>query len=242
MYRVIITNPEILLQPGNTGFSKLLRSEAFTSRIIALVLDEAHCISVWESFRPAFKEIGRLRHLIDNVRFHLTSATLPKHILTDVLNSVNIPRDDVFKIHRSNARPNIAVVVREIQHSLTSFKDLNFIVDDWAAGGPTPGKFLILFDSIDECVKAGRHLRWRLPLELRDFIKWHHSDMTPEFRVESLDELLKGNIIGFCATETLDMVSLLCYSKKCTLIDHAYYYRAWIFLTLSACINGACAV
>lgn len=173
------------------------------------MLDEAHCISVWDCFRPEFKEIGRLRHLIESVRLHLTSATLPKHILNDVLTSVNIPRSDLFSIHRSNARPNIAIVVREIRHSLTSFKDLDFIVDTWAAGGPAPGKFLVLFDSKNECVEAAIYLRSRLPVHLRDFIKWHNTDMTPEFRVEELEAFLRGEIIGLCATDTVGMVSNL---------------------------------
>lgn len=204
---MIITNPELLVKPGKTGFAKLLNNEKFTSRLLAIVLDESHCISLWSSFRPEFKEIGRLQCLIDKVTFHLTSATLPRHILSDVLNSVDIPQDKIFKIHRSNAHPNIAIVVREIQHSISSFRDLDFLVDSWAAGGPRPGKFLILFDSISECVQAGRYLRSRLPVEEKDFIKWHHSGMTSEFRSEELEALKRNEIIGFCATDTLGMVS-----------------------------------
>jgi superfamily II DNA helicase RecQ len=44
-YRVIITSPEMCLE--HQGFSKLLRTAEFTRDVLAIVVDEAHCISQW---------------------------------------------------------------------------------------------------------------------------------------------------------------------------------------------------
>lgn len=204
---MIVTNPELLMKSNpNSGFAKLFQNSRFTSKIMGVVIDEAHCVSQWGSFRPEYKEISRLHSVLPGIKFLITSATLPRFVLTDVLGILHITPDQLFTIHRSNDRPNVAIVVREIQHSLTSFADLDFLVDGWASGGPPPPKFLIIFDDKNECVKAAKRLRSRIPAKDRDKIKWHHSDMTSEFRVEEIDAIRKGEIIGMCATDTLGMV------------------------------------
>lgn len=207
--RVVVTNPELLMRPGDTGFAKLFRNEKFSSKIIALVLDEAHCISQWGSFRPEYRDLSRLHSQLPGLTFHITSATLPQYIMDDVLQTLNIKRAELFFLHRSNDRPNLAIVVREIQHPLNSFADLDFLVDGWASGGSPPPKFLILFDSKSDCVKAARHIRSKLPAKDRDKIKWHNSNMSARFRAEEVEEFQAGTsqVIGFFATDTLGMVS-----------------------------------
>lgn len=64
-----------------------------------------------------------------------------------------------------------------------------------------------MFDSINDCVLAGKRLYDRLPMHLKNKVLWHHSNMTAEFRAEELEALMRGDIIGFCATDTLGMVS-----------------------------------
>ena len=58
------------------GFEKLWKNEAFTSRLISFVWDEAHCISTWSHFREEYKDAYRLRYLLPKVPFYLASATL----------------------------------------------------------------------------------------------------------------------------------------------------------------------
>ncbi|KAJ7161557.1 hypothetical protein C8R46DRAFT_1037757 [Mycena filopes] len=59
-YSVIVTNVETLMQQDG-GFEKLWKKPGFTSRLISLVWDEAHCVSKWAGFRPEYKEVNRLR-------------------------------------------------------------------------------------------------------------------------------------------------------------------------------------
>lgn len=127
---------------------------------------------------------------------------------------------------------------------ISSFRDLDFLVDSWAAGGPRPGKFLILFDSISECVQAGRYLRSRLPVEEKDFIKWHHSGMTSEFRSEELEALKRNEIIGFCATDTLGMVSNYYHYFIGILAEDILYLtiREWISRISCLLVNGVSIV
>lgn len=112
-------------------------------------------------------------------------------------------------MRRSSDRHNVYLVVREIKCSLSSFADLNFLVPDgWKTGDPLPPKFLGVFDSILECVNACLLIRARLPLELRNRVKWHHSEMSPTYRSEVFDEFKNGGLLGACATDTLGTVSL----------------------------------
>lgn len=204
---MVITNPELLMRPGNNGFARLLRDPKFMAKILSIVSDEAHCISQWGFFRPEFRETGRLPTLLEDIPVHITSATLPDHVLTDVLNTVNIRKDELYTMHRSNDRPNVFIAVRKLQHPQSSFADLDFLVGDWAAGKAKPRKFLVMFDSINDCVLAGKRLCDRLPMHLKNKVLWHHSNMTAEFRAEELEALMRGDIIGFCATDTLGIVS-----------------------------------
>ncbi|KAF8350322.1 P-loop containing nucleoside triphosphate hydrolase protein [Amanita rubescens] len=59
-YNVIITSPEMCLE--HVQFCSLLNSNAFVKNILALVVDEAHCISQWgDKFRKSYADLGTLR-------------------------------------------------------------------------------------------------------------------------------------------------------------------------------------
>lgn len=196
------------MKKGKSGFAELFKDPGFKSRLMALIFDEAHCISQWGSFRPEFREMGRLRHILQGrVPFHITSATLPEHVLSDVLNTMSIPRDNLYLMHRSNDRPNVFIAVREIKHAMDSFADLDFLVDDWASGKARPRKFIVFFNNIADSVAAGLRLRSRLPRRLRNQVKWHNSNMSSKFREDELNAFLAGRITGLLATDTIGMVS-----------------------------------
>ncbi|KAJ7881890.1 P-loop containing nucleoside triphosphate hydrolase protein [Mycena leptocephala] len=134
-YRVIVTNVETLMQQDG-GFDKLWKKPLFTSRLISIMWDEGHCISKWASFRPEYKEVGRLRFLIPrSIPFVIVSATLPLAVLSDVMHTLQVQPDKVTIIRRSNDRPNIHLSIREMKYPMGSFKDLAFLIpEDWKPG------------------------------------------------------------------------------------------------------------
>ncbi|KAJ7836899.1 hypothetical protein B0H14DRAFT_3460445 [Mycena olivaceomarginata] len=154
-YRVIVTNVETLMQQDG-GFEKLV------------VWDEAHRVSKWAGFRPEYEELeaGRLRFLIPRfIPFVIVSATLPPAVLSDVMHTLQVHPSKVTIIRRSNDRPNIYFTVRETKYSMSSFKDLAFLIaENWKPGDPPPPKFLIFFDSIADSIEAAKLLRARFPI------------------------------------------------------------------------------
>lgn len=127
-YRAIIVSPEQMMKDGG-GFEALWKNEAFTSRIISIVWDEAHCISYWGEFRPEYKDAKRLRYLLPrHIPFYLASATLPPLVLRDVMDTLQINPSRHIMIHHSNDRSNIAISVRKMQFAASSYEDLLFLL------------------------------------------------------------------------------------------------------------------
>ncbi|KAF7796580.1 hypothetical protein EIP86_007761, partial [Pleurotus ostreatoroseus] len=171
-FRVVIVNPEVALKKKGP-FERLWKSTVFTSDLVSIVWDEAHCVSAWGSFRPEYANAGWLRNIIPrHIPYLIPSATLPPHVRRDVMDILQVQHEHTEYILRSNDRPNIHITVRKIRYPLVSFKDLDFLIPDgWdpGKGGKLP-KFLVFFDRKADAIAAADHLRSRLPVEYRDRI------------------------------------------------------------------------
>ena len=201
-YAVVITSPEQTMKPGG-GFEKLFSSPEFRARLTCVIFDEAHCISQWGSFRAEYTEISRLRHQLPCIPMVFASATFSPLILSDIKMQFDLTAENTLYIQRPNDRPNVHITVRTIERAISSYADLAFLIPE---GDNIPQKFLIFFDSINECVAAGSSLRHRLPPELRDKISWFHSEMSDQHKKDELERLRKGEIWGLCATDSFRLV------------------------------------
>jgi superfamily II DNA helicase RecQ len=137
------------------GFEQLVKKEDFTSCIVSIIFDEAHCISAWGEFRPEYKEVGHLHYiLLKNIPIMITSATLPPLVFNDVQEILQLHSEKLVVFHCSSDQPNIHIVVHVIQSSLSSFADLKFILCNWKPGDPPPLKFLVFFDDINNVIQS----------------------------------------------------------------------------------------
>ncbi|KAI0045264.1 P-loop containing nucleoside triphosphate hydrolase protein, partial [Auriscalpium vulgare] len=203
-YKVVIVNPEILMMDDG-GFEALLKKSAFTTRLMGVDIDEGHCVSQWGGFRPEYREIGRLRHLLpQSIPFYVTSATLPPPIITDIRQTLNLRPSHTKIFLRSNDRTNVHIVVREMKYAQSGFQDLAFLVQNWTPE-KSPPKFLVFFDSMREAELATLYLRSLLPPEHREKVKWFHSVMTPDYRNEETEALASDENWGFCTTDSFGM-------------------------------------
>jgi superfamily II DNA helicase RecQ len=127
-YQVVIVSPEIVI---STAFRNAVLSKApFYSKLRAVCIDEAHCISIWggTSFRPEYAELGLLRgRFPSSIPFLISSATLPDHVLDDICGKMRLSKT-ATKVSFSNARPNVALSVRSMQYPEESKADLRFLI------------------------------------------------------------------------------------------------------------------
>lgn len=205
-YRVITISPELL---NDRQCSDLWNITKFTDSLQYFVYDEGHCISQWGStFRNDYLHVGNIRHLLPRrIPVYVASATLPPPVLRDVSNILRLHPDRTQNIIRSNDRPNIHLVVREMKHAIGSYKDLSFLIPkNFKVGDPPPKPFLCFVDSTTSTEDATRYLQSLLPEELRHKIKWFHSTMTTAYRQEEYEAFKNGDLWGLVVTDAFGMV------------------------------------
>ena len=127
-YHVMITSLEQLMKEGG-DFQQLLRKTKFTSQLITIIIDEVHCLKLWNSFRHDYQDLGRLQFILpDQVHFTLVLATLPHPVLMPVLSHLGVTSKDLYAIWLSNNCDNIALVVWKMKDPAGSYWDLDFLV------------------------------------------------------------------------------------------------------------------
>lgn len=180
------------------------------SQLISIIWDEAHCISTWSSFRADYKKAYRLRYLLLHTRFLLASATFNDWLKVNTLKMMHMSLKDSLVFQRSNDWPNVHIEVRRIEHSLSSFEDLDCLIPpDWKPGDELLS-FLVFFDNIEDLIAATECLQSCLPCDLKLKVMWFNSRMMSVFREESLKAFSSGELYGLCCTDSFGMVSAHC--------------------------------
>ena len=198
----------------DTRFSGLLRTPSFTKKVLSIVIDEAHCVSEWgENFRKAFGELGRLRSYVPaTVPFLVTSATLPTHILDNVVQKLHISKSRSMFINLGNDCPNITHMVCRIRGSKSDLGALDFVVDAGSTGNPLT-RTIVFFESRLLTYKGYKHLQRLLPSEFRSRIGFLHSCRSARSKRIVMERFRSGVVDILCATEAAGMVrySILLY-------------------------------
>lgn len=204
---MVLINPEILVQRDGLCKKLLWSNKSFMSKVFNIVFDEGHCISQWGStFRPEYKSVGMLWFITPGIPFYVTSATIPHLMLQDIKDTLHIPSSSLL-FQRSNDRHNIAFCVKKIQHPISSFEDLAFLVPtSWAERDHAPRKFMVFFDSKRKAEAASTFLRNRMPETLKHKVKWFYAGMTELFRREELQSFTEGDLWGLGMTDVGGMV------------------------------------
>lgn len=186
---------------------QLWEKPAFTSKILYMVFDEAHCISQWSEFRKDYSFLGNLRYLIpETIPFYLPTATCAERTLRETSETMHLRAGRTEYILYSNDRPELSISVHRMQHSAISFKDIGFIIpDNFQEGDPLP-PFLVFTESIKEAEAAAHYLNSRLPLALRNRVRYFHSVMTPQYRIDECEAFRRGETYGLCVTDSFGMV------------------------------------
>ena len=80
-------------------------------QLVAVAVDEAHCISAWgHDFRPDYRRLGRLRDLCPGVPLVALSATAAPQVRADIIRLLQLRRP-LIQV-RSARRPNLSYAMR----------------------------------------------------------------------------------------------------------------------------------
>ncbi len=86
---------------------QLLEEVLHQGQLVALAVDEAHCISAWgHDFRPEYRRLGQLRRLCPGVPLVALSATAAPRVRADIIRLLELRRP-LIQV-RSARRPNLA--------------------------------------------------------------------------------------------------------------------------------------
>ena len=191
----------------DTRFSKLMRTPNFTRNVLSIVIDEAHCVSEWgENFRKAFGELGRLRSYVPaTIPFLVTLATLPAHILDNVVQKLHVIKSRSVFINLGNDCPSITHMVCRMRRAKADLAALDFVVDEGLTGSPLI-KTIVFFESRQLTYKGYKHLRRLLPPGLQSRITFIHSCRSTHSKKLIMSEFKSGGVDVLCATEAAGMV------------------------------------
>ncbi len=126
---LLYVSPERLVLPG---FKNLLQK----TRVAALAIDEAHCVSQWgHDFRREYMEIRHTRKLLNCPAIALTATATP-WVLEEIITQLEL-KDPVL-VRGSFARPNLTFEVQHLAKDAPRLEQLNrLIVDNTTASGRT---------------------------------------------------------------------------------------------------------
>jgi superfamily II DNA or RNA helicase len=129
-YTHIILGPEQLVVPKFRG---LIQDPRFRERIGAIVVDEAHCVSLWSSFRSEYAQIHAFRRLLPRktVMFACT-ATLNPSLQAQLIQKIGLDQraewDDPRSVIRTSVdRSDIGIAVVRLPSS-NSFAGILFSI------------------------------------------------------------------------------------------------------------------
>ena len=208
MYHVLTIGPELLL---DNRFHTLFSQNQFIDQISRIIVDEAHTVLEWGgSFRSEYLNIKRIYcRFMGRLQWYLTSATLTYDMAEEVLKALHMPKvsfnpedNSTLWLRRTNDRPNLHYMVRQMESSIGSCYDLAFLIpkDTDASDGPSVGPFLVYCNSRQDTMRIGTFLHSRLPPSQRNYIRWVHSGMSDNHRKESIRLLEEGKLIGLICT------------------------------------------
>lgn len=97
--------------------SKLFMERFKGMNVGLIVVDEAHCISEWgHDFRPAFKEIYKLREIHPDVPIIALTATATDKVRADILKQLQLKSPKIFEA--SFERSNLSYETQESENKL----------------------------------------------------------------------------------------------------------------------------
>jgi len=189
----------------------VLRNHDLLSRVYAIIVDEAHCISHWgAAFRKKYGSLGVVRAFLPKPTPVIAiSASLTQRVCQDITQKLQFQTGYVYT-NLGNDRPNVSIIVRAIHNPLHSYTDLDFLVTANVTQGEDLKKTWIYADNIEVGAEIIDHLHTLLPKHLHGVVHPYNAVHSIDYRMVAMDQFRSGKIRILVCTDAAGMV-------RCTL-------------------------
>ncbi|KAI0369783.1 P-loop containing nucleoside triphosphate hydrolase protein, partial [Pilatotrama ljubarskyi] len=205
-FRVIFASPEMCVD--HIDVRETLRDMGLKKKILAWIIDEAHCISEWGGeFRPSYGKLCALRTYAPHGTAPILpfSATLSKRPLRDIESNLEIKHDTAFFLNLGNDRPNVKMSVRVMQ-STDDYAALDELLRLEDAVYPEDiTKALIFVNTRDDAMRIWRYIRTKLTAYLLDSVDFVHALRTNAAQHDAIRRFVNGSVRCLVATESVGM-------------------------------------
>lgn len=189
---------------------KVLRKPEFGPRVLSVFIDEAHCVSHWgASFRKKYATIGIVRAFLPrSTPMIAVTATLTPRVHRDVLQKLEYNPDDYIFINIGNDRPNVAQVVRAMEHPMNSFHDIDFVIPESITSPTDIPKAFVYVDDITVGGELTDHLNGRVDEKFRylGLVRPYNAAMSKAYRRTALRLFKAGVVRVLVRTDAAGMV------------------------------------
>lgn len=207
----MLLSPEML--QAQQFSRKILHRGDVMQKLLLLGVDEAHCISYWgDSFRKQYSTIGSVRPFMPKgAPIVAVSATMPQRVQVNVAKTLCL-ESNALVLDVGNTRRDLTLICIRMQHTLISFRDLQFVIPKGYKTLEDIPKTIVYFDNIKGCVSMFDYLTSLLRPEHRKLgiIRPFNATHTHEFREKATAAFKEGLIRVLIPTDIFGMVCIRC--------------------------------
>ncbi|KAG0055163.1 ATP-dependent DNA helicase sgs1 [Gryganskiella cystojenkinii] len=193
-FRAVFMSPEIIF--GDSPTSKLVQRLWHNTRwralLLAVVVDEVHCVEKWGTFRPEYARLGELRIWSPGVPFVGVTATLTADALTQTMDTLFLSKANVVRVREVPTNVRLEVHTQ----SKDAMKGLSRLLGK--------GKTIVYFEKIPLLLDVFKYLS-RERLDLRGKIGLYFSTLTPQLKEATMLKFAQGGLQVLLATEAVGM-------------------------------------
>ncbi|KAH6894808.1 P-loop containing nucleoside triphosphate hydrolase protein [Coprinopsis sp. MPI-PUGE-AT-0042] len=207
VYQILLISPELLL--SRRFIDEMLCDRAFTSCVLAVVVDEAHVVSHWGAgFRKKYGELRMIRAFLRRRTPMVTmSATLAGRVRRDILRKLEYAKDGWVFVNIGNVGPNVALAVRAIEHAMNTYVDLDFIIPRSIEQASDIPATLLYADNVPHITDIIDHLETLLPqhLQYTGLIRPFSTAFSHDYRSAAMDHFKRGRVRVLVCTDAAGM-------------------------------------